>query len=170
MKKILWTFIGTILLLGCKSKSVMKPDADIEIVAEKKTLLKTHYDSAIKMLTDPIGMMYYELIPKTGNNVVTYRYEENLAEDIMDGHYIEEVILEFPKNIKSGIWKNEQLTTFNALFGRQCFCRGEAGNFFIENGTLIIRENKKDFQFLLEFEMVSGRQITKIISGTLPKK
>lgn len=170
MKKILWTILGALLLLGCKSKSAKKSNDDFELVVEKNTMIKTHSDSTIKILTDQIGMTSYELIPKSGNIVVTYRYEENLAEDIMDGHYIEEVILEFPKNIKSGTWKNEQLKVFTALFGRQCFCRGEAGTFYIENGTLTIRENKKDFQFHLEFEMVTGKQITKTISGTIPKK
>lgn len=170
MKKILWTFLGTILLLGCKSKSTLKSNDEFEIVVEKNTMHTTHSNSTIKILTDQIGMMSYELLPKTGNTVVIYRYEEHLPEDIMDGHYIEEVILEFPKNIKSGTWKKEQLKMFAALFGRQCFCRGEAGHFYIENGTLTIQENKKDFLFQLEFEMTTGRQITKTISGTIPKK
>lgn len=170
MKKILWSFLVVLLLIGCKSKSAMKSDSDFQFDVEKNTQYKIHCDAAIKILTDSIGMIYYELIPKTGNRVAIHRYEESTAEEVMDGHYIEEVTLEFPKNITPGTWKNEQLRVFNALFGRQCFCRGEAGNFYIENGTLTIRENKKDFQFHLEFEMPSGRQITKIISGSIPKK
>jgi len=158
------------ITLGCKSK---KPEGKLDDTAtsnKSQSILKIIDNTSIDLKIDPIGSLYHELIYNEEFLVVSYRYEENTAEDIMDGHYIEEILFQIKKPLLPDNIAHTRLADNRAIFNRQCFCRGEAGTFLITEGTLILEEKKKDFQFKFEFTVHSGKQITKNFSGSIPKK
>lgn len=161
--------IISLITLGCKSKKPEVKSDDTVISNKTQSMLKILDNTSLDLRIDPIGSLYHELIHNEEFLVVSYRYEENTAEDIMDGHYIEEILFQLKKPVLPDTITHTKLADNRAIFNRQCFCKGEAGTFLITEGTLILEENKKGYQFKFDFTIHSGKQITKNISGNIPK-
>lgn len=168
-QKLISLSLIVVLLCGCKSKKTDSPLSEA-IETNTNTMMTLHDNTALELKIDYIGSLYYELVPNEEFMVVSYRYEENMPEDIMDGHYIEEIYFQIAKPIAPLTLSNTLLADSKALFNRQCFCRGEAGTFLITLGNLTIEENKNNFAFRFDFTVSSGKQITKKITDVIPKK
>jgi hypothetical protein len=169
MKKLISLALIILLLWGCKSKKTDFPVSEAE-GAKTKTMMTIHDNTALDLKIDDIGSLYYELVPNETSMVVSYRYEENMPKDIMDGHYIEEIYFQISKPIVPSTLSNTLLTNHKALFDRQCFCRGEAGTSLIMKGNLSIEEHKNNFTFNFDFTVSRGKQVTQKIQGVIPKK
>lgn len=162
--------LASFIILGCKSKKPEIKSDDNTVSNKIQSMLKIHDNTSIDLKIDPIGSLYYELTPNEAFLVISYRYEENTAEDIMDGHYIEEILFQLKKPLHPDTISQSNLADNRAIFNRQCFCRGEAGTYLITEGSLILEEKKNDYQFKFDFTIQSGRQFTKNFSGNIPKK
>jgi hypothetical protein len=168
-QKLISLSLIMMLSWGCKSKKMDSPVSEA-LETNTNTMMTLHDNTALELKIDYIGSLYYELVPNEEYIVVSYRYEENMPEDIMDGHYIEEIYFQIAKPIVPMTVSNTLLADHKALFNRQCFCRGEAGTFLITEGNLILEENKDNFTFEFNFSVSKGKQITQKITGVIPKK
>ena len=54
----------------------------------------------------------------------------------MDGGYREEIIFEVPTDLKDGIVSGKQILSTKALFGVFCYCKGKAGYYTINEGSI----------------------------------
>jgi len=50
------------------------------------------------------------------------------------------------------------------LYGRHCYCKGQAGLFNVSNGKLILEQNNKQIKVLLDFKINEVPQLITSIS------
>lgn len=93
-------------------------------------------DFALKIETDGANKPYYTLVKQPGTTVYKYEMAENQDQQYLDGGYREELIFELPSNFKNGTLSDEAVTDTKALFGVFCYCKGKAGYYPIEKGTI----------------------------------
>jgi hypothetical protein len=85
--------------------------------------------------------------------VVEYKYQEDGEDGTVDGDYSETLHFEISKNTKELRLKDNQLTKVKALFGKHCFCRGEAGYYFINKGKFKVVKSEKEMYFDINFSI-----------------
>ena len=100
---------------------------------------------------DGTGALYPAYNPGEGVMIVQ-TYEQKGPKGTADGDYMETVQFNIPAFSDKLTLVNEELTSVNALFNKQCFCRGEAGYYPIKMGRLVLSRNNKgkilvDFSF-----------------------
>ncbi len=117
-------------------------NCSIEIFANSTLILKE----------DTLGKLY-PVIEKGENMVLEYTYSLKGPEGTADGDYTETIHLEIPTNTKKVNLKNETLQDVKALFGKQCFCKGEAGFYKITNGDLNIINKTNQLQVTFEYSI-----------------
>lgn len=125
-------------------------DCKIEILENKK----------MTVLDDGTGSLYYQLEDDLKHKVIKYTYDKKVEADLQDANYREEIVFEIENEFKEETISNENLQNVKMLFGRFCYCKGQAGNFKVKNGNLKITKDKID----LDFEIKEVPQIIKNIS------
>lgn len=101
-----------------------------------------HRNSSLNILEDTIGQIY-PVIEKGENIVMKFTYEVKGPEGTMDGDYSETVHFEITETMNKLNLKDLELAQVKLLFGKHCFCRGEAGYYKVREGDISI-ENKND--------------------------
>ena len=97
--------------------------------------VKVMKNSSLTIKEDETGQLYPVIMP--GDNIVVeYTYLEKGPEGTADGDYSETVQFEIKNSDAELALKDGTLQTVNFLYGKQCFCRGEAGFYKVEKGTL----------------------------------
>ncbi len=117
-------------------------NCSIEIFANSTLLLKE----------DTIGKLY-PVIEKGENKVLKYTYSLKGPEGTADGDYTETIHLEIPSLSKKNNLTNEELQEVKALYGKQCFCKGEAGYYKITNGNLSIINKANQIQISFQYSI-----------------
>ncbi|WP_298237383.1 hypothetical protein [uncultured Algibacter sp.] len=160
--KCLAVFLVLCCLLGCKAKnnlaektlnSVDKywcPEDGVcsfEVLKERRLELKY----------DEFGMPYLNI--NNGNRtILKFEYKKTTSPNLADSNYREEVFIVLNTNnieIETSNLKSEQI-----IFGRWCFCKGQAGNFKVSQGNLSIKKlNDTDYLLNLSFKVDEVPQI-----------
>ena len=92
-----------------------------------------------------------------GNNtVVEYTYLKEGPEGTADSNYSETIHFEIPASVESLSKVNASLGDVKLLYGKHCFCKGEAGYYPISNGELSVSANNKTLAFNLNFKAYVG--------------
>lgn len=97
-------------------------------------------DKSLDIKTDGIGSIYYQIIDNPGKAVGIYTYKKHNNPDYQDDFYDEEIVFETDNDmasLKDGSAKSKQL-----MFTVRCFCRGKAGTYRAEKGTVNFSNNK----------------------------
>lgn len=97
--------------------------------------VKVMKNSSLTIKEDETGQLYPVIVPGK-NIVVKYSYVEKGPEGTADGDYSETVQFEIASDDSQLALKDATLQSVNFLYGKQCFCRGEAGFYKVENGAL----------------------------------
>ena len=119
---------------------------------ESKVFATIFNNSTLIIKEDNIGHLYP--IVESGNNIVVeYKYQEDGQDGTVDGDYSETLHFEISKNTKELYLKDDQLTGVKLLFGKHCFCRGEAGYYFINKGKFKVVKSDKEIYFDIDFSM-----------------
>jgi hypothetical protein len=108
--------------------------------------------------------LFYEFIDDINKTVVQYEFSKNQDKKMYDGDYKEEIVFEIDNNIKKIEFKNNELNQTKMLYGRHCFCRGSAGLFKVTDGKLILKKDKDDITFELNYNTGKIPQIISYIS------
>ena len=136
------------------------------ICPEDGTCTITVYpNQKLEILTDDIGSIYYNKIDAINYSVFYFQYNKTVEEGIQDGHYQEELIFEFNNENLPLQLGDQSLKTSKMLFGRHCFCKGQAGYFLINSGNLNLDQTKGKTTIDLQFKITEVPQIITKIQG-----
>ncbi|MFL9843220.1 hypothetical protein [Flavobacterium rhizosphaerae] len=127
-------------------------ECTLEILHNKGLAIKT--DTAT-------NRPYYEITDTPGMLVVKYTYSKKRNPDYQDDFYNEEVIFETDSSLtalKEGI----RLKEAKALFGVMCFCRGKAGYYKPQSGTITLHGNLLTIQ--LPDDIIDGQLTQQVIA------
>ena len=130
----------------------------IEILKNKKLLVKT----------DDIGGIYFDIINDNEYFVIKYTYNRKVEKDLQDASYSEEIIFEVKNDAKNWRFINQNMQNTKLLFGRHCYCKGQAGYFKINAGTITSKSIKDKIQYTVDFKAEKVPQILTKISFTIP--
>lgn len=142
-----------IILFSCKSSksSEDKANQDVNSISslcaeEGECTFVVHKDSSLIILEDTTGQIY-PVIEQGENIVVEFTYAVKGPEGTMDGDYSETVHFEITGSEDKLNLTNEELGKIKLLFGKHCFCKGEAGYYTVDEGEILLK-NKNDSLFL----------------------
>ena len=85
--------------------------------------------------------------------VIKYEFEKNKVEgNYADDFYKEELFLEIPAKAFKKTYTEGELEQVKLVYGKHCYCKGEAGYYAITNGTLKIDHSDKQTKVKLQFK------------------
>lgn len=175
--KIYILLSSLILSVACKTSTVINSSDTIAITSEieknndncpkdGECSIKLHQDAFILLKQDTPDT-YYPTIEKGEKIVVVFEFLIKGPEDTADGDYSETIHFEIDKDAKNLAISGEKLKQVNLIFGKHCFCRGEAGYYKIKEGNLSVHRLKDNISIDLSFKLndVSHKinQIKKVI-------
>lgn len=156
-------FLSLILFGGCQtSKSTLSPEYSGDCPTEGICVVAVHEDKSLNILEDEFGAIYYTMVEKKESSVVHFKYDRNVDQQYVDGHYTEEILFEITNNTPLNL-SDTALQETKMIFGRHCFCKGQAGYYKVTSGTLNLIKNKKGTQFTLDFKVKDVPQIITFI-------
>ncbi|WP_294735196.1 hypothetical protein [uncultured Flavobacterium sp.] len=131
-----------------------KGDCTIQILENKSLDIKS----------DGAGKVYYSPKDNPNKNIIIYRYTQHKHPNskLRDAGYIEEVVFETDKNITSLDYKDADLQKTRMLFGVLCYCKGKAGYYVVEEGSLLYKDNKLNISLtdIVELQRIKDISIT----------
>src|SRR5690606_29856738 len=122
-----------------------------------------HKNKKLAIKQDGIGSTYPE-ITDGENMVVEFTYLKKGPEGTADGDYSETIHFEIPANTENFTKVNTALSDVELLYGKHCFCKGEAGYYPITEGTLLLEKNEVGIVFNLNFKVNKTSQVISHIS------
>src|SRR5690606_35065738 len=122
-----------------------------------------HKNKKLAIKQDGIGSTYPE-ITDGENMVVEYTYLKKGPEGTADGNYSETIHFEIPAATTTLTKENASLQDVKLLYGKHCFCRGEAGYYTISNGKLLVEKSTQGIKFDLKFKVEKTSQVVTHIS------
>lgn len=112
---------------------------------------------------DGTGAVYPEMVAGE-NMVVVYTYSKEGPKGTVDGNYSETIHFEIPAGMENLNKENATLADVNLLYGKHCFCRGEAGYYPLTNGKLLVEKTNQGIVFDLKFNVEKTSQVVTHIS------
>ncbi|SRX54239.1 hypothetical protein [Aequorivita sp. CIP111184] len=125
-----------------------------------------HKNKHLVIKEDGTGALYPEMVAGE-NMVVEYTYSKEGPEGTADGNYSETIHFEIPATTENLSKENAKLAEVNLLYGKQCFCRGEAGFYPITNGKLLVEKSNTALMFDLKFKVEKTSQVVSHITETV---
>lgn len=176
MKHISILIISLPLFLFCSNKKAIahKKEA-INIVSKQsncpndgKCTVEIFKNKSLEVLKDDIGAIYYKMLDAKNSSIIKYTYKRNPPnENLQDGNYSEEVIFEINNADDKIDLTDLNLQNTKMLFGRFCYCKGQAGYFKIVKGNLKLERNKKEIQFNVAFTIAEVPQILQLLTEVI---
>ncbi len=125
-----------------------------------------HKNKSLNIQKDGTGALYPELVDSK-NTVVEYTYLKEGPPGTADGNYSETIHFEIPDGTDHLSKENAALADVKLLYGKHCFCRGEAGYYPITNGKLLVEKSKEGIVFDLKFKVEKTSQVVSHIIETV---
>lgn len=151
------------------NKSVMTTTIESECPENGKCTVQLLKNKAIDLKMDGLGKLYYQLIDNNNTSVVIYEYNRDVEEGLQDGQHKEEIVFEIENTTKELHLENAELANAKMVFGRHCFCRGQAGYFAVSQGTLHLQQKENNVSFELDFKIKEVPQLFTKIKATVIK-
>jgi hypothetical protein len=133
-------------VMSCKCKKATTQKTAVSITSQcpkdgtcSVQLLK---NKSIVVKKDEFGSTFYTLEDSDSKNVVQYTYNRTVKGDLQDANYREEIIFELNNQTDNLTLSDAALESTQLLFGRFCFCRGQTGNYKINQGHLTVTDGK----------------------------
>lgn len=139
--------------IGCTLESICPDDGTCSIIV--------YSNQKLEILTDETGSLYYKKVADENSKIVHFQYKKTVEENVQDGHYQEELIFELNTNETSLYLSDESLQNTKMIFGRHCFCKGQAGYFQIKSGKLDLKQLDGKNSLTIEFK---ASEVPQIIS------
>ncbi len=129
--------------------------------------LEVQRNKQIVLKKDEATAMYYPEIKDGDNMVVIYTFSKKGPEGTVDGNYSETIHFEISPNTNELTKKGKGLQDVKLLYGKQCYCKGEAGFYKVENGKLHVLKNNNKLEFNLQFAINKTSHKLSNISRTV---
>jgi len=159
MKKIFTLLAVTVLMAGCNTT---KGVAGTNWLGKKTTIASVCPENgtctATREFEKGLNLQgFQELYPQDIFNpetiLVKYEFERKKGEDLYaDDFYKEEVFMEIPAKAFKKQYKDAELEQVKLVYGKHCYCKGEAGYYKITTGTLKINHSDKQTKVKLTFK------------------
>jgi len=174
----LFIFISTFLLIGsCKTNCTINQKSDEtkvvftentnEYTPNKENYSVTVSKNSLLTIKEDTTGKYYPVIEKGEGLVVEFKYLEKGPEGTADGDYSETLHFEVPNATDKITLKDAELQNVDLLFGKHCFCKGEAGYYKVSNGQVIILKTEKELTFDISFSIEETSQKIKRVTKTI---
>lgn len=121
-----------------------------------------HKNKTLTVKDDGTGALYPELTDGT-NTVVEYTYLKKGPEGTVDGDYSETIHFEIPAGSDNLSKANASLVDVKLLYGKHCYCKGQAGYYPITDGTLLLEKTGEGIAFDLKFNVGKTSQVVSHI-------
>lgn len=175
--KALIFLIPLFVVNACKTQTgtvISSENTKMEQVENKVTgcpeegacTVAVHKNKNLVIKEDGTGALYPEMVAGE-NMVVVYTYSKEGPEGTVDGNYSETIHFEIPATVENLSKENASLGDVKLLYGKQCFCRGEAGFYPITNGKLLVEITNQAVVFDLKFKVEKTSQVVSHISETV---
>ncbi|WP_074410365.1 MULTISPECIES: hypothetical protein [Aquimarina] len=150
-----YTFLSALMLVwACKTQNTVDSSKEIAVVSIPHNnkeycpeggncTIKLHKKSSLVLKKDTTGR-YYPVIEKGEGIVVEFKFLIKGPEGTADGDYSETIHFEINKDAETLRLKGEALKQVDLLFGKHCFCRGEAGYYKVKDGSLTLQKSKDE--------------------------
>lgn len=152
-----------VLLISCRTKNVTTVGTSnmvMECPENGECSFDVLKDKKLQILKDNIGETYPSI--EQGENIVLkFEYKKRQLEDVVDSHYIEQILLEI--NIKDLEIDSYSLKKQNILFARLCNCRGQTGYYRVSSGHLVVKK-LKDNKILVSFDF-SIEEVSHVLNS-----
>lgn len=165
--------ICAFLLLSCKAQ---KTDIDsktnelsssVECPEDGNCSFELFPNSSINLVVRE-GTSSYTTIEEGNKTVFKFSFKRNVDQQVVDGHYIEEVFAEFDSDISELNLENKELRQVNLILNRICFCKGSYGSYIVTKGQLTLKKMKKNtYSLRIDFKVDEVPQVITSISETL---
>ena len=157
MKSILLMSVF-LIFISCGNKINLALKKEVNILKEntenhKSEVFVTVSDNSSLIIKEDATGHLYPVIVSGDRIVIEYKYEEKGEEGTIDGDYSETLHFEISKNTKELCLKDDQLTKVKLLFGKHCFCKGEAGYYFVNKGKFKVVKSDKEIYFDIDFSI-----------------
>ena len=144
------------ILLTLKSECPQDGTCTVELLKDKRLDIKT----------DDLGGIYFQIVAATESSVVLYHYNRKVEKGLQDGQYREDIVFEINNSDSLISLSGSDLQKTKMLFGRHCYCKGQAGYFKVTQGQLTLEQKKNAVSFHLDFTITQVPQIIKSIKAT----
>lgn len=126
----------------------------IEILRNKKLDIKK----------DELNHIYFQEIDNNQTSIVKFQYQRNNEKGYADGNYREEVIFEINNSDTLLKLLDKDIQKTKMLFGRHCYCKGQAGYFNVNQGNLSLTKENGEYKLSLDFTISEVPQIISAIN------
>ena len=161
----------------CKTTSTNDPStnttttekvaADLETCPDKgKCTIQVLKNSSLTLKEDTIGALY-PVIEKGDNIVIEYTYLEKGPDGTADGDYSETIHFEVPNSAEKINLVDASLQDVNFLYGKHCYCKGEAGYYEVKKGSFNLVKNGNELSFNVAFKVDGTSQRIEYIARTI---
>ena len=103
----------------------------------------------------------------TMTSVILYEYKRNVEDGIQDGQHREEIVFEINNTDKEIHLNDFALQNTKMLFGRHCFCRGQAGFYKVSDGKLNLENKDNTITLDLDFTITKVPQLYSKVKATI---
>lgn len=117
--------------------------------------------------TDEFGSVYYTLEDDNTKSVIVYEYKRNVEKGLQDGQHREEIVFEINNSDTKITLSDANLQNTKMLFGRHCFCRGQAGYYKVFDGNLNLENTNGTITVDLEFKVTKVPQLYTSVKATI---
>lgn len=126
-----------------------------------KVTATREYEKALNL--NGFEQLYPQTIYNPETVLVQYSFDRNKAkENYADDFYKEELFLEIPKKAFKKEYKDAELEQVKLVYGKHCYCKGEAGYYKITQGILKIDQSDKHTKVKLTFKAPSTSLIENV--------
>ena len=143
---------------GNNKTIVLNKDKEVIVLADGidekggNISVNLYIDSILNLKDDTIGAIY-PVIESGDNLVIDFKYEEKAPEGFADGDYSETLHFEIPNTTTILNLADDELSNVKLLFGKHCFCKGEAGYYKVKMGKMKIVKTESDIYFDISFNI-----------------
>ncbi|MDN3724733.1 hypothetical protein QRD02_10085 [Aequorivita sp. SDUM287046] len=172
--KALYFLIPMFMIGSCKTQPVTVTSTDnvsmgpidtasSDCPEDGKCTVEVQPNMNLQIKEDGTGALYPEMV--TGeNSVVVYTFLREGPPGTADGNYSETIHIEIPADTQKLSKENAALGDVKVLYGKHCFCKGEAGYYPVTDGKLTINRNRLGLVIDLKFKINKTSQVITHIS------
>lgn len=124
-------------------------------------------NKSLNVKADEFGSIYYQMLDNPNTSIIQYQYNRTVEKGLQDGQHKEEILFEINNAVTQISLTDIKLQETKMLFGRHCFCKGQAGYFKVEQGTLNLKNEKAIITIALDFQITKVPQLYSKVYATL---
>lgn len=172
MKKLLFIPLALGLsFCNCQKATVatMPTKSSIESTCPENGVctIQIQKNKSMAVKTDEFGSVYYTSEDDATKSIIVYEYKRNVEKGLQDGQHREEIVFEINNSDTKLTLSDKNLQSTKMLFGRHCFCKGQAGYYKVTEGTLNLENNKGTITVNLDFKITKVPQLYTSVKATI---